>query len=205
MTFEAFARTVKKRAERTPFLRALYDTLDEYQSVEHQQAQAQPACHKGCDMCCHQTLALYVEEMEFIREHLRQMASPVKRRFRERIRQTAREWLAYAKRLSFASHRLRDPLQLCDEWLGKRCPFLEDDGSCGVHEVRPIQCRTTTSPTVCADLVQLGDGKHSVQMRYQCERWANDMLANYFADQDIPGPSPMPYLFAERGERSFKF
>lgn len=68
-------------------------------------------CPEGCNMCCSNTLAVSKEEIEKIRKYLRTHDVEIKNR---------------------------------NSVLGgyvDKCPFVKDDGRCGIYEVRPEICR----------------------------------------------------------------
>ena len=195
MTYEAFVRTVEERAGRSSFLLALYQTLDEYHLFEEEQRLTESACCKSCSLCCHQMICVYPEEMELIHAHIRRQVSPVRRKLRERIREGIGKWREYFERHRFSPQRLHNPLQLAEDWFGEPCPLLQEDGTCSVYEVRPLVCRTTTSPTRCTELSHLGDEEHSVQMRYSSDQWANQLFTERMFQGGAEGVVPMHHLF----------
>ncbi|OGG37946.1 hypothetical protein A2127_01015 [Candidatus Jorgensenbacteria bacterium GWC1_48_12] len=201
MTYEGFARAVEERAKQSSFLIALCQTLDEYQAFEHGQGPEQPACCKSCSFCCHQMVCVFPAEMEEIHTHIMRQVSPVRRRLREKIHKAAKEWRAYFEKHRFSPARIQHPLRVAEDWFGKPCPLLQEDGSCGVYEARPLVCRTTTSPTRCTEPAHLKDGKHSAQMRYICEEWANRLFMEEMWRLGAQGVTPMPHFF---GMQQFK-
>lgn len=196
MTLEAFTRAVEERERRgESFLRALYDVLDAYQPFEYQTAAAKPACERFCTGCCHQMVCVYPQEMELIWQHLERKPAPEKRVLREQIRWAVETWHAYRERNRFST-KIHDPIALAQDFLGQPCPLLMPDGSCGVYEVRPMPCRTTTSPIRCSTLAHQRDGAHARQMRYRSEEWANHLLMEYAHRE--PGVTPLQYFLSQR-------
>lgn len=194
MTEDAFRRAVQARVvkEVSP-LEALYQTLDEYQAEEHAAAGVKPACAKNCSACCYQMVAVWELEMETIWRYLERLSSPLRRQWRERLAKSVEEWRKYMRgRVLESPRQMADPIRLARDWAGKPCPFLETDGSCGVYEVRPLVCRTTTSPIRCESPRDLAKSGAS-QMRYQCEQWANRILMDLTAKE--PGVAAMHEWF----------
>ncbi len=198
MTYEGFARAVEERAKQSSFLVALYQTLEEYQAVEHTQDPAQPACGKSCSLCCRQMICVFPAEMAEIHAFITRQVSPVRRRLRERTREAVKKWRVYFEKYQFFPAIIRNPLRLAKDWFGEPCPLLQDDGSCGVYEARPLVCRTTTSPTRCTELTHLQDGKHSAQMRYACEGWANRLFTEEMQRLGAQGATPIHHFFGTR-------
>lgn len=182
MTEQAFTATVKERASRLGFIQALYKTLDEYQAVERETA-GNPACTRGCSVCCLQMVAVFPVEMDAINSYIKKQASPVRKKLRERARPLLEKWQDwYRNHRLLAPQQMLDPILLAKNWLGQRCPLLQEDGSWGVYEARPLVCRVTASPTRCTELVHIEDNQHAVQMRLQSEKWANELLMKYLGE-----------------------
>jgi Fe-S-cluster containining protein len=195
MTQEAFTRAVEERAKQNSFLIALYQTLGEYQMFEHRQGPNQPACCKFCSLCCHQMVCVFSIEMIEIHRYIMQQASPARSQFRERIREGVRKWQVYLHEHRFSPAKIQDPLQLAEGWSGEPCPLLREDDSCGIYEARPLVCRIVTSQVRCTELAHPKGGEHFVQMKYDCERWANDLLMEEMWRQGLQGVTPIHYFF----------
>jgi len=98
-----------------------------------QTAKAKPACKKGCSYCCSHKVGVTVPELIAIVAHLR--GNPERL---EVVRQRA-------------SDLAKNPLIFSDSEKPRAripCALLDDDGSCGVYEVRPIPCRSWLSTDV---------------------------------------------------------
>lgn len=176
-TEKGFRRAVEKRIGARPFLLALYDVLDEYQQHEQKESKKVIACTKGCSLCCFQMVSVFKDEMDLIANTIRRKPHRKKEAVMKRIRSAVGEWRSFfTVRGCLSTFSWDDPLRLTHEWGAKACPFLGTDGACEVYEVRPLPCRTTTSPIRCARMEDLSDGAHARQMRYQCEDWANTLL-----------------------------
>lgn len=98
-----------------------------------QTAKNAPACSKGCSWCCSHKVGVTVPEVIAIVAHLTD--SP--------------------KRLEVARRRAaelaKNPLIFSDSEKPRAripCALLDEDGSCGVYEVRPIPCRSWLSTDV---------------------------------------------------------
>ncbi len=92
-----------------------------------------PACKKGCSWCCSHKVGATVPEVIAIVEHLR--ASPERLEIvRKRVAELAKNPLIFSES---GKPRARIP-----------CALLEEDGSCGSYEVRPIPCRSWLSTDV---------------------------------------------------------
>lgn len=199
MTREAFTQAVEERAKRSGFTRALYDTLDEYQAAERQTTGIVVACGRGCSWCCHQIVCVFPEEMQEITDHINRLASPVRVRLREQAREILAKWSAWLKlHLPFAPKKVHNPLLLAQAWIGKPCPLLQQDGSCGVHEARPLVCRTTTSDMKCGDIPYRDERRHARQMRLKCEGWANNLQMERAERQGVQGVTPLHYFLSTK-------
>lgn len=91
-----------------------------------------PACRRGCAACCTVNVATLPVEGIAVAALLRRRLGPVEAARR------ARALLAF-----------HDQVRWCDD--GDRirghltCPFLDGQGACAVHPVRPLACREVTS------------------------------------------------------------
>ncbi|KIL98460.1 hypothetical protein CCC_03743 [Paramagnetospirillum magnetotacticum MS-1] len=92
---------------------------------------ANQACAAGCSWCCHQIVAITAAELDLVAEAI--AAKPPK----------ARAAIAARAREAAAKGAGLDQRQW---WAARiRCPLLEDDGLCGIHESRPLPCRAHNS------------------------------------------------------------
>lgn len=97
--------------------------------AEGAEAQAAIACKQGCHFCCHVNVMVTIPEAFLIASFLRfdgrdDLVAAVKA--------TAPKIAGMAPR---ERHKTATP-----------CPLLDEDGSCGVHELRPNACRAYYSP-----------------------------------------------------------
>jgi hypothetical protein len=98
-----------------------------------QAAKHAPACSKGCSWCCSHKVGVTIPELIAIVAHLE--ASPAELEVvRKRAAELAKDPLIFS---DSEKPRARIP-----------CALLEQDGSCGVYEVRPIPCRSWLSTDV---------------------------------------------------------
>ncbi len=196
MTREAFTQAVEERAKRSSFTRALYDTLNEYQAYERQTTELVVACGRGCSHCCHQMVCVFPEEMQEITDHISRLASPARKKLREQAQNILKKWQEWIKiHIRFAPQQVYDPVALAKAWLWKPCPLLQEDGSCGVYESRPLVCRTTTSDLRC-DETPYRENTHAEQMRLKCEVWANNLQMERSFAQGVQAVTPLHHFLS---------
>jgi len=113
------------------------------------------ACAPGCGACCVLNVAILFPEAVTIVSYLR-------KRF------DAQEIAGVTERLSALR---RDTDCLDDEeriFLRRNCAFLDEQGSCMIHPVRPLLCRavSSTDASACHDAIVMAplDGAPSVEM-----------------------------------------
>lgn len=87
------------------------------------------ACAAGCAICCHQHVAVALVEAVAIAGAIADDA-----RLAQRVAEAAPRISALP---ALERRRARIP-----------CPFLEDDGRCGIYEIRPVRCRGVHSRDV---------------------------------------------------------
>ncbi len=90
------------------------------------------ACGKGCPHCCVLNVSILLPEGMLIADWLRsQLADEEYSGMREHL----------------AAHRRRVRWMDDEEriFAGVKCPFLDDVGSCSIHQVRPLVCRGAAS------------------------------------------------------------
>lgn len=98
-----------------------------------QSAKGTPACSKGCSWCCSHKVGVTVPEVIAIVDRLE--ASP---EHLEVVRAKAAE---LAKNPAIFSDSEKPRARIA-------CALLDQDGSCGVYEVRPLPCRSWLSTDV---------------------------------------------------------
>lgn len=95
-----------------------------------QSQKVQPACSKGCSHCCHHKVGVTMPELIAIVVHL-EAESERREVVRAKAAELAKNPLIFS---DTEKPRARIP-----------CALLDEDGSCGVYEVRPIPCRSWLS------------------------------------------------------------
>lgn len=94
-------------------------------------AVAGAACSKGCGWCCRQVVGITTAEEELVVDALRKL-SPEAR-------------LGIRRRQASAEARLN--ALPAAQWQAARvpCPLLDEDGTCVIHDNRPLPCRAVLS------------------------------------------------------------
>lgn len=119
--------------------RAAADTVDRaYAAIEAQGGR--PACRKGCSWCCVQTVAMSVFEAAPLVEHVRRTWTDEQR---AALLERARRVLATLSTHANDADRIRRRIP---------CVFLQEDGACGIYDVRPLACRVFNSQDLAACL-----------------------------------------------------
>lgn len=90
------------------------------------------ACAKGCSFCCHSKVILTAVEALRIAAHLRSTLDPA-------------ALAAIGARIAAVDDRTRGLTRARRFEEKIACPLLADDGSCSVHEARPLTCAGWTS------------------------------------------------------------
>ncbi|MFY9463026.1 MAG: YkgJ family cysteine cluster protein [Candidatus Sungiibacteriota bacterium] len=176
MSRDKFRATVKSGAGNKT--EALFKILTDYQCHEHTKGPVKPACDKYCNLCCYQLVDATPGEIGLIWQYLKNLPYAEKKKWRGRLQRAANAWNKYISqtpRLLFPTDPIATLKGISMDWRGTPCPFLEDNGACGIYEVRPLPCRTTTSPIRCASSADVYDGMHALQCRYQSEQWAMEL------------------------------
>lgn len=91
-----------------------------------------PACGAGCASCCCVNVAMLPVEGAVVAAHLRDVLSE------EEARQLAGRLHAFHGRVRWLEDRHRFAERLV-------CPFVDGQGRCVIHPVRPLACRSLTS------------------------------------------------------------
>jgi hypothetical protein len=107
----------------TPASLSEYDALvakvDAFLHDATQRRDEDIVCGRGCEACCHVSLAVCAVEAAGVTRALRELPVEALRRLAAR-----------------AQHALAESPD------DKRCVMLENDGSCAVYQARPLVCRT---------------------------------------------------------------
>jgi Fe-S-cluster containining protein len=91
-------------------------------------------CTKGCNHCCKQVVAITLDEAHLLLRVVRQRGMVLDE---DRLRRQA----------DYGEETWRD--QPAED---RACPFLQDDGLCGVYQNRPMSCRkyfSVANPDLC--------------------------------------------------------
>lgn len=119
--------------------RAAADTVDRaYAAIAAQGGR--PACRKGCRWCCVQTVAMSAFEAAPLIEHVRRTWTDEQR---ATLLERTRRVLAALSTHATDADRIRQRIP---------CVFLQDDGACGIYDVRPLACRVFNSQDLAACL-----------------------------------------------------
>ncbi len=94
-----------------------------------------PVCRRGCSHCCHQTVNTTAPEVLVLAEALRHRDSP------DRL-------VLWQKALHEEAAAAADLAPLARFAARVPCTFLDTDGACAIHTLRPLQCRAVLSTDV---------------------------------------------------------
>lgn len=125
-------------------LEALHRELDGAQRDVEQATGGRPICVTGCGKCCETTVPSAMGiEVNYVISHLPMLPKEVKQR--------ALGWMAHQhkglklhEKIKGRPYRQDEQAELADDQRtleASGCPFLADDKSCMIHEVRPLVCR----------------------------------------------------------------
>jgi len=98
----------------------------------HEPPETPIACRRGCSTCCQAKVLVVAPEVLRIAAHLRATRSP-------------EELATLLGRVQEVDARTRGLARDARAEARVPCPLLDADGGCGVHEVRPLVCRSWTS------------------------------------------------------------
>jgi Fe-S-cluster containining protein len=101
------------------------------QALKLDEQLARQACAAGCSWCCHQIVAITVAELDLVAEAMAAKPPEARAAIAARARDAAAKGSGLDQRQWWAARI--------------RCPLLEDDGLCGIHESRPLPCRAHNS------------------------------------------------------------
>ena len=113
-------------------------------------------CGPGCGVCCFQLVPLSLPEVFFIVEQLLKMPVAERAVFLTRFEQNEKHLQACGllDKL-YALEEERNDTDVARDYFSQKvhCPFLQD-GSCSIHQWRPVVCReynVFSDPRLCAD------------------------------------------------------
>jgi len=156
------------------------------------------SCQKGCSICCNQLVPVSKPEAFFLLDLIRErLPAKIRKMVKERL------GIAAAKlQESGIAARLDKPTILDEDHdrvgedyfkLGMPCPFLADNGACGIHPLRPTACReynVVTPAELCADPV-----KNQVQVALPALKMSM-VLAQLYAQETGTEAELMPLVLA---------
>lgn len=93
-------------------------------------------CRRGCSMCCSQMFSISLIEAAYISKAIKAMPEEE----RERLRSSAREYVARVKQLTSGDHEQGDEGINVRPGARLPCPALKGD-ECSIYDARPIICR----------------------------------------------------------------
>ena len=156
------------------------------------------SCKKGCSICCNQMVPVSKPEAFFLLDLVRErLPADIREKVRERIRQIAAtlEESGIASRLDKSRLLEEDHDRLGEDYfkLGMPCPFLAENGACGIHPLRPTACReynVVTPAELCSDPV-----KNQVQVALPALKMSL-VLAQLYAQETGTDAEVMPLPLA---------
>lgn len=174
MTEQEFKQLVLNKVNYgKPFVLAVYEAMDEAGASRDQ---GQWACHRGCSFCCHQMVQVTSGEIEVIVRFLKKMPRKIRRAIIKHAWKMVVKYMEWFQSIGGKKNpKAYDQHWVAEQWRGKVCPFLSNDGACSIHPVRPIDCRTLHSITVC----QNWSWPDAARMPYEYERWANNLILEH--------------------------
>lgn len=203
-TKEEFEQSVRELMARgaLSLVLAVYKVVDELTQRKLQEDGVVLACRKSCSFCCYQMVTCTEVEWREIRSFLKERWREMRKRL---VGKALIPWMRYYREnISPDGGEVFqwDPRKLYQDWLGKRpCIFLDQDGSCSIYPVRPIDCRTLTSTKTCISWKQ----PEAKRFRYKWELWANNLIMEEQERQSrMMATVPLPHwvlLFKKEKER----
>ena len=138
---------------------------------KHDEAHKNIACKAGCDACCHQLVLCTETEALEIRAYLKGLSRRERRSLYQdlKLKSQVSDWKSWVSDNSLRIHA--DPGFNQRAWWGKRCVFLDSTGSCSIHPVRPLDCRTYVNSRKCS---MMEGGLFPEPKRFTCKQ---DMIA----------------------------
>lgn len=174
-------------------LQGLYEEF--YRAVREDPANGKIRCGRGCSRCCSQMVfGVRALEVEVLGQHLRHTGQV------DRVRVALQRRLAVYDEIKLETSR--QPGETRDDWeervalrffaCDRPCVFLEEDGACGVHALRPYACRrffSLSDPEFC-DAAGVTSSDHRgvmVEPHEALDRWSAvlDYAAPFDPDTDL--------------------
>ena len=138
---------------------ALHEAYQAWQDDNLSRNAIVPRCTKGCDACCRQ-YPLGIHAFEVLRIHAILAPTPEFSEILEKCRKRAEQFVLMQAFVAtqygadgWDAEDLEALAQEHDFDQGHRCPFLESDGACGIHRIRPFTCRmflSLSEPRYCS-------------------------------------------------------
>lgn len=156
----------------------------------HQEPPQNPiACARGCSTCCQAKVLVLAPEVLRIGEYLRKTKTP----------EALTALLDEVRRANTLTHGL-SRADRADAHVS--CPLLDADGSCSIHEVRPLVCRSWTSydASECQSYWQAPRGKLTPPqwpVGYEVVQAVLAGLGKACLDRDLDGV-PLEFITALR-------
>lgn len=146
-------------------VQAIHDVHDDLTSKET----IQLACKKGCGFCCHQVVPCSKIEWDSIEEYMEK--NNMRDSIYEKNKDTISEWKQYL--IDNWNEIMKNGQKPFNDWVGKKpCIFLDDEGACSIHSVRPMSCRVVNSTKTCTSFNQ----PESAIYRFEYERPLVEMI-----------------------------
>lgn len=197
ITKQGFHDTVAQKMDENnlSFIKATYETFDEFFQKEAEASDITLACKKGCSQCCHTLVTATEEEVDEIVRYVNFMPWSNKRALVKKIATISKEWVDYYKKNQFRIKR--SPLAYIKDYDKKPCVFLGEDGACEVYPVRPVNCRGFSSLRPCSfpeETEYFGDvhNEGPTQHRFLCETWATNSICEHVAEKMGVDPGQAP-------------
>lgn len=136
-------------------------------------------CHKGCGGCCKQAIQVVESEMQAIKVKIERFSKEEKQALYERCVHSLKVIEAKGLDTDFSHYYSKTGvspklMQFMQEYfaLDLNCPFLSEEGTCMIYEVRPGGCwgyRVYDQPEICTSSFYNLNGIHF-------ENWENYLL-----------------------------
>jgi Fe-S-cluster containining protein len=139
--------------------RSLHEAYQTWQAGNLARNAIIPCCAKGCEACCRQ-YPLGIHAFEVLRIYAVLSTAPDYPEILKGCQERCERFDGTRKRVAtlyaeegWDAEDLEALAQEHDFDEGHRCPFLSEEGACGIHAVRPITCRmflSLSDPRFCS-------------------------------------------------------